>query len=249
MEDNQSDSSDSDDNAMPFRLLLPNLVVDSEGRIVDNLIEVHFENIFDDLKCPICLGVLDKTWAVMACLHRFCSECLHKTLRADLGPNRHHECPACRKKLASRRASNPDPSFDFLVALFGESNNQELPLSDESSAQRRIGFGYDTEMSADDILKFKRMHEDNIMKFRVRQSIMKEERELKRMKIDALSSSTSSQRLMLNDIDLNFLESKKMETLVAFRLTPWPEVQNSFSHTKYWFYKIFIFFKQNDIFV
>lgn len=31
------------------------------------------------------LGVLEKTWTVTACLHRFCSNCLHKSLRMQLG--------------------------------------------------------------------------------------------------------------------------------------------------------------------
>ena len=34
---------------------------------------------------PSSSGVLECTWAVTACLHRFCSNCLHKSLRMQLG--------------------------------------------------------------------------------------------------------------------------------------------------------------------
>jgi hypothetical protein len=70
----------------------------------------------DEIKCSICLGILEKTWTVTACLHRFCSDCLHRSLRVQLGSQKiHHECPLCRAKLASRRSSKPDPKFDTLI--------------------------------------------------------------------------------------------------------------------------------------
>jgi E3 ubiquitin-protein ligase RNF1/2 len=31
--------------------------------------------------CPICLGYIKKTYIVMECLHRFCSDCVQKCLR------------------------------------------------------------------------------------------------------------------------------------------------------------------------
>ena len=63
-------------------------------------IELDESILEDDLKCPICLGILDSTYTVMACLHRFCSECLHRSLRIELAPGKNnHECPSCRAKV------------------------------------------------------------------------------------------------------------------------------------------------------
>ncbi|KAF8007989.1 hypothetical protein BT93_K1857 [Corymbia citriodora subsp. variegata] len=47
----------------------------------------------------------------MECLHRFCRECIDKSMR--LGNN---ECPACRTHCASRRSLRDDPNFDALIA-------------------------------------------------------------------------------------------------------------------------------------
>ena len=63
-------------------------------------IELDESILEDDLKCPVCLGILDATYTVMACLHRFCSECLHRSLRIELAPGKtSHECPSCRAKV------------------------------------------------------------------------------------------------------------------------------------------------------
>ena len=34
-----------------------------------------------EFTCPVCLGILRNTMTVMECLHRFCSECINKSLR------------------------------------------------------------------------------------------------------------------------------------------------------------------------
>ncbi|TQD89001.1 hypothetical protein C1H46_025392 [Malus baccata] len=47
----------------------------------------------------------------MGCLHRFCRECIDKSMR--LGNN---ECPACRAHCASRRSLRDDPKCDALIA-------------------------------------------------------------------------------------------------------------------------------------
>ncbi|XP_020276050.1 putative E3 ubiquitin-protein ligase RING1a [Asparagus officinalis] len=47
----------------------------------------------------------------MECLHRFCRECIDKSMR--LGNN---ECPACRTHCASRRSLRDDPNYDALIA-------------------------------------------------------------------------------------------------------------------------------------
>nr|XP_028964341.1 putative E3 ubiquitin-protein ligase RING1a isoform X1 [Malus domestica] len=47
----------------------------------------------------------------MGCLHRFCRECIDKSMR--MGNN---ECPACRTHCASRRSLRDDPKYDALIA-------------------------------------------------------------------------------------------------------------------------------------
>ncbi|XP_038993526.1 putative E3 ubiquitin-protein ligase RING1a isoform X3 [Hibiscus syriacus] len=55
--------------------------------------------------------IIKKTRTVMECLHRFCRECIDKSMR--LGNN---ECPACRTHCASRRSLRDDPKYDALIA-------------------------------------------------------------------------------------------------------------------------------------
>ncbi|XP_020589447.1 putative E3 ubiquitin-protein ligase RING1a isoform X3 [Phalaenopsis equestris] len=72
---------------------------------------VKLMDIRKEVQCPICLGIIRKTRTVMECLHRFCRECIDKSMR--LGNN---ECPACRTHCASRRSLRDDPNFDALIA-------------------------------------------------------------------------------------------------------------------------------------
>lgn len=72
-----------------------------------------FAELFEarkDVECPICLGIIKKTRTVMGCLHRFCRECIDKSMR--LGNN---ECPACRIHCASRRSLRDDLDYDALI--------------------------------------------------------------------------------------------------------------------------------------
>ncbi|KAJ4850729.1 putative E3 ubiquitin-protein ligase RING1a [Turnera subulata] len=72
---------------------------------------VELPDVRKDVQCPICLGIIKKTRTVMECLHRFCRECIDKSMR--LGNN---ECPACRTHCASRRSLRDDPNYDALIA-------------------------------------------------------------------------------------------------------------------------------------
>lgn len=74
-----------------------------------------------DVECPICLGIIKKTRTVMGCLHRFCRECIDKSMR--LGNN---ECPACRIHCASRRSLRDDQVFDRLIeAIYPDAQKYE----------------------------------------------------------------------------------------------------------------------------
>ena len=59
------------------------------------------------------------TVTVKACLHRFCSECIEKSLRVM-----NNECPSCRAHVSSRRSMRQDVRFDELIATL-------LPPPDE----------------------------------------------------------------------------------------------------------------------
>jgi hypothetical protein len=74
------------------------------------VIDMDTDDLNDDLSCPICLGVIRKAVTTIECLHRFCTECIEKSLR--LGQK---ECPTCRERCPSRRFLRPDPNFDALI--------------------------------------------------------------------------------------------------------------------------------------
>lgn len=74
------------------------------------VIDMDTDDLNDDLSCPICLRVIRKAVTTIECLHRFCTECIEKSLR--LGQK---ECPTCRERCPSRRFLRPDPNFDALI--------------------------------------------------------------------------------------------------------------------------------------
>ncbi|KAL1562770.1 RING-type E3 ubiquitin transferase [Salvia divinorum] len=77
----------------------------------DEVISVSLSELRSNVQCPICLGILKNTRTVMGCLHRFCKECIDKSMR--LG---NKECPACRMHCASRRSLRDDVVFDKLIS-------------------------------------------------------------------------------------------------------------------------------------
>jgi len=81
--------------------------------IDDSTTTVRIRNLNVELTCPVCLGILRNTMTVMECLHRFCEECISKSLR--MGKK---ECPSCRVKCSSRRHLRPDLNFDGIIQQF-----------------------------------------------------------------------------------------------------------------------------------
>jgi E3 ubiquitin-protein ligase RNF1/2 len=71
------------------RIIIPFLTLFDMNREPRKLSETKSSDIIsrdiDPLKqlftCPICLGYIKKTYIVMECLHRFCSDCVQKCLR------------------------------------------------------------------------------------------------------------------------------------------------------------------------
>ncbi|XP_064971744.1 putative E3 ubiquitin-protein ligase RING1a isoform X2 [Musa acuminata AAA Group] len=84
---------------------------DDDEAVKLEFVPVKLADIRKEVQCPICLGIIRKTRTVMECLHRFCRECIDKSMR--LGNN---ECPACRTHCASRRSLRDDPNYDALIA-------------------------------------------------------------------------------------------------------------------------------------
>ncbi|XP_010909416.1 putative E3 ubiquitin-protein ligase RING1a isoform X2 [Elaeis guineensis] len=97
---------------------------------------VKLMDLRKEVQCPICLGIIRKTRTVMECLHRFCRECIDKSMR--LGNN---ECPACRTHCASRRSLRDDPNYDTLIAALypdiDKYEEEELDFNEEEKARNK----------------------------------------------------------------------------------------------------------------
>lgn len=108
----------------------------SSGDKDSEFVLVKLSEIRKEVQCPICLGIIRKTRTVMECLHRFCRECIDKSMR--LGNN---ECPACRTHCASRRSLRDDPNYDALIsALYPDIDKyeeEELAFHEEEKARNK----------------------------------------------------------------------------------------------------------------
>lgn len=65
-----------------------------------------------DLQCPVCLDTIRTCTVVGGCLHRFCNDCISRSLRSSK-----LECPSCRIHIPSRRSLRTDERFDAVVHL------------------------------------------------------------------------------------------------------------------------------------
>ena len=130
----------------PRQILQENSLNSDTQEPVENTIKVNYnKDLFTDLiLCPICRETFKKTTTVMPCLHRFCNECINRCLREFKTEG--HECPLCRKKLASRRNCKLDPNYDKLVAILSKT--------------------YDDEASDMSIRDYKKLHEARSLQLR-----------------------------------------------------------------------------------
>jgi hypothetical protein len=85
-----------------------------------------------DLTCPVCLSVITRAQTVMECMHRFCLECISRSLR--LGQK---ECPACRTRCASKRNLREDLRFDALIAAMNF-DPEEIELETNRQAEKYL---------------------------------------------------------------------------------------------------------------
>ncbi|KAK9681984.1 hypothetical protein RND81_10G041500 [Saponaria officinalis] len=103
---------------------------------MDEFILVRLADIRKEVQCPICLGIIRKTRTVMECLHRFCRECIDKSMR--MGNN---ECPACRTHCASRRSLRDDPNYDALIAAIypdiDQYEEEEMSFQEDEKARNK----------------------------------------------------------------------------------------------------------------
>ncbi|KAJ6733991.1 E3 UBIQUITIN-PROTEIN LIGASE RING1A-RELATED [Salix koriyanagi] len=108
----------------------------SEDEEKPEFVFVELPDIRKDVQCPICLGIIKKTRTVMECLHRFCRECIDKSMR--MGNN---ECPACRTHCASRRSLRDDPNYDALIAALypdiDKYEEEELAFHEEERTRNK----------------------------------------------------------------------------------------------------------------
>ncbi|CAI9292750.1 unnamed protein product [Lactuca saligna] len=122
----QEEQAESDDDGSPS----------SSSSDKDEFVYVKLADVRKEVQCPICLGIIRKTRKVMECLHRFCRECIDKSMR--LGNN---ECPACRAHCASRRSLRDDPNYDALIALLypdiDKYEEEELAFHEEEKARNK----------------------------------------------------------------------------------------------------------------
>lgn len=111
------------------RPLLPETIINEKGETEENFVTVPEETVerllYDELRCPICLGIFDNTITLSTCLHRFCSLCFQRSMR-ELKSQ--HGCPQCRAKLSSRRVSKADSNIDQIILTF----QRYLPSTDSS---------------------------------------------------------------------------------------------------------------------
>eukprot|EP00052_Salpingoeca_macrocollata_P018171 m.148963 g.148963 ORF g.148963 m.148963 type:complete len:281 (+) comp20620_c2_seq3:40-882(+) len=76
------------------------------------VIELGVEALEPEVLCPICLSVMTNPMSTMECLHRFCSECISKSLRFGK-----KECPTCRHPCPSRRSLRADTAMQGLIGV------------------------------------------------------------------------------------------------------------------------------------
>ncbi|XP_028777452.1 putative E3 ubiquitin-protein ligase RING1a [Neltuma alba] len=102
----------------------------------EEFVIIKLSDVRKEVQCPICLGIIRKTRTVMECLHRFCRECIDKSMR--LGNN---ECPACRTHCASRRSLRDDPNYDALIAALypdiDKYEQEELALHEDEKVRNK----------------------------------------------------------------------------------------------------------------
>ncbi|CAM8918536.1 unnamed protein product [Rhodiola kirilowii] len=134
--DEDEPQQDADEDLQPDVDELEQSDSSSSEEEISELVDVNLLETRKEVQCPICLGIIRKTRTVMECLHRFCRECIDKSMR--LGNN---ECPACRTHCASRRSLRDDPIFDTLISILypdiDKHEKEELAFHEEEEMRNK----------------------------------------------------------------------------------------------------------------
>lgn len=79
--------------------------------VTNRTVTLPWNALNDQLKCPVCLSIITETMTT-PCMHRFCAECISKSLRFGKS-----QCPTCREPCSTRRILRPDPNFDKIISI------------------------------------------------------------------------------------------------------------------------------------
>ncbi|XVE48495.1 hypothetical protein DITRI_Ditri01bG0006300 [Diplodiscus trichospermus] len=99
----------------------------------------HLEKMGRELKCPICLSLLNSAVS-LTCNHVFCNACIMKSMK--LGSN----CPVCKVPYR-RREVRPAPHMDNLVSIYKSMEvssgfnifiTQNLPRNESADDEKRV---------------------------------------------------------------------------------------------------------------
>ncbi|CAK4117736.1 unnamed protein product [Aphanomyces euteiches] len=81
---------------------------------LETTLHIPASSLDEELHCPICTGIICEAQVITACLHRFCTVCIHRHIH-NKGKNT--VCPVCNTPFTTRRALRPDETFDKLVKM------------------------------------------------------------------------------------------------------------------------------------
>ncbi|KAK8811504.1 hypothetical protein WA158_003238 [Blastocystis sp. Blastoise] len=104
------------------------------------------------LSCPICLDYIKESQVSKMCMHRFCKDCIQKSLRKSGAI-----CPFCRIKIPTRRHLRDDEKFDQIIQIVKkhlypvESKNQKFHMEAKSNIQYIRDYITDTLLPTNDI--------------------------------------------------------------------------------------------------
>ncbi|XP_019431359.1 PREDICTED: putative E3 ubiquitin-protein ligase RING1a [Lupinus angustifolius] len=80
---------------------------------------------------------IQKTKAIKECLHRFCGECIEKSMRLC-----NSECPICRTHYAGQSSLKDDVNYDALISFvstrIGKYEEEELSLHEDEKKDNKL---------------------------------------------------------------------------------------------------------------
>ena len=93
---------------------------------------VQDQTFYQDFECAICLDILSNPYIIPECCHRFCCDCIHKSIKAG-----NKECPTCRVHIVSKRSLRRDELFGKMLhrLLKVESEVKVLTLKENATTR------------------------------------------------------------------------------------------------------------------